>query len=64
MNKRAELAADQGKYIRALVLAGFDVSLNADRKLAVHSKDGFEGAWDTAKQAWYTMKHEAEYQSA
>ena len=58
MNIRAQKAATEGRYIRALVLAGFDVSLNGDRMLAVHSKNGFEGAWETAREAWNMIKAE------
>ena len=60
MNIRAQKAATEGRYIRALVLAGFDVSLNGERRLAVHSKSGFEGAWETAREAWNTIKAEKE----
>ena len=58
MNVRAERAADQGKYIRALVLAGFDVALNSERMLVIRSRMGYEGTWETAREAWYVMKNE------
>lgn len=58
MNVRAERAADQGKYIRALVLAGFDVALNSERMLVIHSSAGFEGTWGTAAEVWYAVKAE------
>ena len=64
MNRNSEKAADQGKYIRALVLAGFDVSLTKDHLLVIHSKHGFEGKWETAKTAWYDIKESEALRSA